>query len=393
MPTKRGRQVLSAALGLTVAGRVLGVKELFELGMLLLLLVAIAVGSVVRRNPTLSAKRVVVDPRPQQHAGVRVVLTLNNHGKRTSPSLRYVEAAPRSLGSGASVALPPLQSGKTRSVRLEFKAERRGVYRLGPGELSRTDPFGLAQRTYSLIKPVRIVVYPVAEDLALMELSGDHGPGKGRSAMAQASIGKEFYALRQFQEGDDQRKIHWPSTARLGRTMIRQEEQQSHLSVTVLIDPSDSSSQEYEKCVCSAASVLKSLSSRGHPTRLLDGPRTYTSLETPETYHHAMERLARSSHHPTADTSYLWHEMGDGLLMILCARPHVELVRRLTRDKGLAARTLVIAHRNEPATHDERIEAIRRAGGTAIEVPGSATLGGVWKRLGGANRPWGALAR
>lgn len=204
--------------------------------------------------------------------------------------------------------------------------------------------------------------------------------------MAHASDGREFYALRQFQEGDDQRKIHWPSTARLGKTMIRQEEQQSHRRVNVLIDPTGASSQEYERCIRSAASVLRSFSRRGHPTRLVDGPRPFASSGTPETYHHAMERLAASSHHPETDISYLWHELGDGLIVVVCAQPHAELVRRITRDRSLATRTLVIAHRSDGrASNDGRMEAIRRAGSIAIEVPESATLGSVWRWLGGVN--------
>lgn len=390
MPTKRGWQVLSAAVGLSIVGRVFGIKELFELAMLLLLLVAVAVCSVVRRRPNLSVRRVVADQRPEQHTALRVTLTFHNHAKRASPLLRYVEIAPRSLGGRASVTIPPLKSGKTRSIPLVFKAVRRGIYELGPGILSKTEPFGLARWTYSSIEQTRIVVYPIAEDLDLVELGGDPGPGRGRGRMAHASVGREFYALRQFQEGDDRRKIHWPSTARLGKTMIRQEEQQSHLLVKVLIDPTGASSHEYERCIQSAASVVRSFSKRSHPTRLVDGPRPSAASGIPDTYHHAMERLAASSHHPETDTSYLWHELADGFIVFVCARPHAELVRRITRDRSLAARTLVIAHRSDgPASNDGRMETIRRAGSIAVEVPESSTLGSAWRWLDGfrSSRP------
>ena len=36
--------------------------------------------------------------------------------------------------------------------------------------------------------------------------------------------GQEFYGMREYMTGDDLRRIHWPSTARTGQLMIRQEE-------------------------------------------------------------------------------------------------------------------------------------------------------------------------
>lgn len=381
MPTKRGWQMLMAAAALCGAGRLLGIRELFEFGMLLILLVVVAVASVVRRSPKLSLTRIVANPRPNAHCVVRINLKIHNPGRRASPSLLYVENAPDALGGRTFVALRPLQGGKTRSIDLKFNADRRGVYQLGPGILSKTDPFGLAHSIHASIDPARIVVYPVTEDIDLFEIRGDSGPGS-RSRVAHATDGREFYALRQFQEGDDQRRIHWPSTARLGRTMIRQEEHQSHSPVTVLIDPAGASASEYERCICSAASVVRSFLNRRHPTRLVDGPSTSRVTGTPESYHQMMDRLARSFGDGAADTSYLWRELGKGFNVVVCARPHAEMIRRFARDRNLASRTLVIAHRSGASSSDDgRIEATRRTGAITLEIPPTARLGGVWKML------------
>ena len=42
--------------------------------------------------------------------------------------------------------------------------------------------------------------------------------------------------MREYVEGDDLRKIHWPATAKRGGFMIRQEETPWHTRATILLD-------------------------------------------------------------------------------------------------------------------------------------------------------------
>jgi uncharacterized protein (DUF58 family) len=48
--------------------------------------------------------------------------------------------------------------------------------------------------------------------------------------------GDEFYALRAYEEGDDLRKIHWPTSARIDELVVRQEELLAEPRVLIILD-------------------------------------------------------------------------------------------------------------------------------------------------------------
>ncbi|MGH2694226.1 MAG: DUF58 domain-containing protein, partial [Actinomycetota bacterium] len=87
--------------------------------------------------------------------------------------------------------------------------------------------------------------------------------------------GEDFYTLREYAEGDDLRKIHWPSTAKLDAIMIRQEETPWHTRATVLLDDrtiahaGSGESSSFERAVEAAASVIDLYHRSGHGYRVL----------------------------------------------------------------------------------------------------------------------------
>src|SRR5439155_24610936 len=100
----------------------------------------------------------------------------------------------------------------------------RGIYSVGPVTISVADPFGLARLTRRIDLRAELAVYPPV--LPLQPLP----PAQGRDTAARAEHpslhtpqGEEFFTLREYQVGDDLRKVHCRSTARLGRMMIKTE--------------------------------------------------------------------------------------------------------------------------------------------------------------------------
>ncbi|MFZ1287908.1 MAG: DUF58 domain-containing protein, partial [Candidatus Phosphoribacter sp.] len=67
-----------------------------------------------------------------------------------------------------------------------------------------------------------------------------------------------FHALRDYVPGDDRRNIHWRTTARLGKLMVRQfeETQRSHLLIVLSLRTADyQNADEFETAVSSVASM------------------------------------------------------------------------------------------------------------------------------------------
>jgi len=82
-----------------------------------------------------------------------------------------------------------------------------------------------------------------------------------------AIAGEEFFAVRDWQDGDDLRKVHWRSTARRGSLQIRQDETPPNPRATILVDTRSSSrpgaNAAVEWAISAAASIVWELARQG----------------------------------------------------------------------------------------------------------------------------------
>jgi uncharacterized protein (DUF58 family) len=141
--------------------------------------------------------------------------------------------------------------------------------------ISFVDPFGLASLTTKATSTASFLVQPRIESLSLPRDLGERR-SLAVSALRQptGSSGEDFYTLREYVEGDDLKRIHWPSTAKRNKYMIRQEETPWHTRATIVFDDSaahhggygDASS--FERTVEAAASLADLYHRTGYTYRL-----------------------------------------------------------------------------------------------------------------------------
>jgi uncharacterized protein (DUF58 family) len=98
----------------------------------------------------------------------------------------------------------------------------RGIYSLGPADLISGDPFGLFQRRRRLDINGTVIVYPAITPLN----SFGHLPGElpGGSVQSQRThfVTPNASGVREYQPGDALSRIHWLSSARLNRLMVKE---------------------------------------------------------------------------------------------------------------------------------------------------------------------------
>lgn len=197
---------------------------------LLLFLVCLAL-ALGRTRVTIDAE---VDPR-------RVVvgepatgrITVTNEAR--TPMLPILVELPVGL-SAARFVLPALTPGHAHEELFVVPTSRRGVIQVGPATTVQGDPLGLMRRTLTWTDRTELFVHPrtvALESLGaglLRDLEGSTTEDVSMSDLA-------FHALREYQPGDDRRYIHWRSSAKAGRLLVRQflDTRRSH--VTVLVDP------------------------------------------------------------------------------------------------------------------------------------------------------------
>ncbi len=127
-----------------------------------------------------------------------------------------------------------------------------------------SDPFGLARRTTADAGEAELVVrprvYEIVAPVALgSRVTADSEAPSARSVVSD--LGSDFLTLRDYEQGDDLRRVHWRSTARTGELMIRQDEARwrSHAAVVIDVLPAAHDAESFEVAVEATASVTARL--------------------------------------------------------------------------------------------------------------------------------------
>jgi uncharacterized protein (DUF58 family) len=293
--TNRGWALIGAAVALLVGARVLGVVELAMLAAAAVLLVAGALVRVRGRAAHLSAERILRPARAEAGGQARADLSLTNRGTKTTTVLTATDC----FDGGRRVArflVPPLTGGETAEAAYRLPTGRRGIYSVGPLTVSVTDPFGIAEASTVSPRVDRFVVYPRIEEILPLPGSSNREARLGAFRASRVPIGLDFFGLREYELGDDLRRVHWRSTARTGELMLRQDEMPWESRATVFLDtrPATHQGESFERAVEVAASIVTAVArGRRHVRFLTSGGVEIRSMGR-ERYPAIMEYLAQA---------------------------------------------------------------------------------------------------
>jgi uncharacterized protein (DUF58 family) len=327
MPTRRGWAAFAAGLSLWVAARLVGSPDLHILAVGTLTLPLLALLFVRWTNVRLSIRRHLSSTRVFAGTRVDVDLVVENLGRGTTSFLLLEDARPAALGRPARLVVSGIPPRNSQTVHYSIPCRQRGRYRIGPLSIFVTDPFGLARSALESTAAGELIVYPQVEDIGAGHLVSQ-GAGAGESAVRHLHrSAAEFYTMREYVTGDDLRRIHWPSVAKTGSLMIRQDEATRRSSATVFLD----NRQEvlggrglpgFERAVSVAASVGRALTRTGFAVRLAtaDSPAT---VVTEELLLETLANIGPSRAHGTADVlkGLRAGSLGDATLVYVSAPP------------------------------------------------------------------------
>jgi uncharacterized protein (DUF58 family) len=156
--------------------------------------------------------------------------------------------------------------------------ERRGTVLAGPVIVRRCDALGLVTRSLTVGVPATLRIRPAVVAVAPL-LSRRTSSPDGLATGAVSDGGITFHALREYVPGDDPRHMHWRSSAKFGRLVVRRYVDPTEPTSTVLLDtrheayPADEAA--FEVAVDVAATVCTASARLRFPVRLgtTDGKR------------------------------------------------------------------------------------------------------------------------
>jgi uncharacterized protein (DUF58 family) len=236
-----------------VFGYLLGWIELIAIAWAGAVLVVIAVVYLIGRNSLLIGLRVA-------HARVVVGEPAVGQVVVENPLPRRVLGATVEVPVGdalAAVTTPSLRRGAQFVHEFAIPTAHRGIIRVGPVRTIRADPIGLVRRELVWTGATDLFVHP--RTIAIPSTStGFVHDLEGNATRDLTNSDVSFHALREYQAGDERRYIHWKSSAKTGKYMVRQfeETRRSHIVIALSLASSDyATDDEFELGVSVAGSL------------------------------------------------------------------------------------------------------------------------------------------
>ena len=136
-------------------------------------------------------------------------------------------------------------SKSNRNWKIGIPCERRGSYTVGPIRVTTGDPFGLFRFGREYGDQRSVLVLPRAEELPYFWSPIAQLPGDGVVRKRTHYVTPNASGVREYYPGDSLNRIHWPSTARLGRLMVKTFEMDPTSNIWLMLDM-DSATQAGE---------------------------------------------------------------------------------------------------------------------------------------------------
>jgi uncharacterized protein (DUF58 family) len=335
--TRQGRLTLVAAVGLLVAGRVLGSVELYIFATVLIALVAACAAKVGVTRIRMEVSRELRPPRVHAGTPSRVEVVVRNQGPGRSPLLSLHDAV--SGTRGARLLVGPLTAGASAHAAYRLPTDRRGILTIGPLDIELSDPFGMAKVTMTASGASELTVYPRVDELSPLPLTTGNDPLAGAEhPNALGRGGEDFYALRDYVVGDDLRRVHWPSTARHDDLKVRQDELPWQGRATVLVDvrATTNTADSLELVISAAASIVAAAGRRQDLIRLVSTDGADSGFAAGHAHVEAiMEHLASVEATNESNFERVLDRLGrgasGGALVVVVALARTNEIERLSR--------------------------------------------------------------
>jgi uncharacterized protein (DUF58 family) len=306
-PTRRGWALLAIALGLYAFANQTQVGWLYvfsALGLALWLSCLGLPGRILRGLRL--ARRIngsALGADLELYCGDAVTLDLELYQSGRAPGLQIAGVEHCPLASAPDrqwpFFLPFVRAGQTETLTYTTTCARRGWFTFGAVPLSTRAPFGLwaARRLAPAAGPDGVLVFPEVRPLERLDLFDRQAAPE--ATFARVGAGGEFMGVREYRPGDPRRHVHWRTTARAGRLIVKEFADEMQPALTLALDLRAAAviggedDNTLELGIKVAASLAHHARQRGLPVRLLTNNRQWPAPSGPLSWWALMSYLAR----------------------------------------------------------------------------------------------------
>ncbi|MGC3975447.1 MAG: DUF58 domain-containing protein [Nitrospira sp.] len=229
-------------------------------------------------------------------------------------SLRFLDVA-SGQDRDCGIHLTHLAPGASTLRAYPLLIRRRGRYQLDGVRVVTPFPFGLFHKKAFYPQEANVVVCPALIPLPSMLVQDIQAIGHDH-ALARRGPGNSLYNLREFRPGDDSRAIHWMTTARTAKLMLKETEAEDQRIITLAVFTvaPDEDEETFERALSVAASLIDQLLNSGLRLRLLVGNQQEVVADGNESRLHLFHALALCERRPVAHSAAVQQALTSALL-------------------------------------------------------------------------------
>ncbi|MCX7806059.1 MAG: DUF58 domain-containing protein [Planctomycetota bacterium] len=167
---------------------------------------------------------------------IGIALTIENSSVFPAGALRIEERLAGEAARRGYAFAAGIPAGGSEKVRYEMRPRRRGVHGFRPTLVSTTFPFGVFSTVARLEPPGQLAV---SSRMGEVERGVYLEMERTFVRMARTRPSREdddFRGLREYRPGDNPRWIHWRTSARLGKPLVREFERTETRRVAICLD-------------------------------------------------------------------------------------------------------------------------------------------------------------
>jgi uncharacterized protein (DUF58 family) len=250
--TARGIGVAAGAVILLTVGFRFGYPDLALLGAAAAVALLSAAGFALWR-PSLAVERMADPDRVARGEPAAMTLTVRNASRLRAANLL---ATDRCGGTSVPVPLLRLRPGRDTTVEYPVPTRRRGVVPVGPLRVTRGDPLGLIELSRTYGGAATVWVHPRIHLLRAVPAGMARSLDGRIDKVPHGTI--TFDSLREYVVGDELRRVHWRSSAKVGELMVREQLDTSEPTIVVLLDDRAAAHPDPEtfESACEAAASI-----------------------------------------------------------------------------------------------------------------------------------------
>jgi uncharacterized protein (DUF58 family) len=243
--------------------------------------------------------------------------------------------------------IPNLFKNQPINLSYQTTCDRRGRHTFAQIPLRSKGPFGLFGVKKTLHVPDEVLIYPYYHPLNRLHLLETRELAERQTR--RVGVGSQVVGTREYRPGDSLRQIHWRSTARVGKLVVKEFAEEDQPSLTVVLDLEITSSvgrgkySTFETAIRLAASLGYYAVNHDVPFRLVGASPKWMSPSTPLSWWAALNYLAKVENDGQESLAKVIEALPPlPFLVILISHPNQAIARALNTVRQKGTQTLAI---------------------------------------------------